>query len=83
MTGPKEKGWYLVCVDGYPLGFGKLSGGTLKINICRDGDGCHHDAAGSNSDGNGSRQPSGSEKTDPDRAGPCKRSDCQKTGDQG
>ena len=30
MTGPKEKGWYLVCVDGYPLGFGKLSGGTLK-----------------------------------------------------
>ena len=26
----KEKGWYLVCVDGYPLGFGKLSRGTLK-----------------------------------------------------
>lgn len=26
----KEKGWFLVCVDGYPLGFGKLSGGTLK-----------------------------------------------------
>lgn len=25
-----EKGWYLVCVDGYPLGFGKLSGQTLK-----------------------------------------------------
>lgn len=30
LTGPKEKGWYLVCVDGYPLGFGKLSQGTLK-----------------------------------------------------
>lgn len=26
----KEKGWYLFCVDGYPLGFGKLAGGTLK-----------------------------------------------------
>ena len=25
-----EKGWYLVCVDGYPLGFGKLSCQTLK-----------------------------------------------------
>ena len=25
-----EKGWYLVLVDGYPLGFGKLTGGTLK-----------------------------------------------------
>ncbi len=23
-------GWCLVCVDGFPLGFGKLSGGTLK-----------------------------------------------------
>jgi small GTP-binding protein len=23
-------GWQLVCVDGYPLGWGKLSGGTLK-----------------------------------------------------
>lgn len=23
-------GWYLVCVDGYSLGFGKLSNGTLK-----------------------------------------------------
>ena len=20
---PKDKGWYLICVDGYPLGFGK------------------------------------------------------------
>lgn len=25
-----EKGWYLVCVDSYPLGWGKLSDGTLK-----------------------------------------------------
>ena len=30
VTDSKEKGWYLVCVDGYPLGWGKLSGGTLK-----------------------------------------------------
>lgn len=26
----KEKGWRLVCVDGHPLGWGKLAGGTLK-----------------------------------------------------
>lgn len=26
----KEKGWFLFCVDGYPLGWGKLAGGTLK-----------------------------------------------------
>ncbi|MGN1166754.1 MAG: RsmF rRNA methyltransferase first C-terminal domain-containing protein [Lachnospiraceae bacterium] len=26
----KEKGWYLVCVDSYPLGWGKLSNGNLK-----------------------------------------------------
>ena len=26
----KEKGWQLVCVDGYPLGWGKLVNGTLK-----------------------------------------------------
>ncbi len=26
----KEKGWYLLLVDGYPLGFGKLLQGTLK-----------------------------------------------------
>ncbi len=26
----KEKGWQLVLVDGYPLGWGKLSSGTLK-----------------------------------------------------
>lgn len=30
VTDRKEKGWYLFCVDGYPLGWGKLSGGTLK-----------------------------------------------------
>lgn len=30
MTGHKDKGWYLVCVDGYPLGFGKLANQTLK-----------------------------------------------------
>ena len=26
----KEKGWILVCVDGYPLGFGKLDKGRIK-----------------------------------------------------
>ena len=26
----KEKGWQLICVDGYPLGWGKLVNGTLK-----------------------------------------------------
>ena len=26
----QAKGWYLVCVDGYSLGFGKLSGQILK-----------------------------------------------------
>lgn len=30
LTDRKAKGWYLVCVDGYPLGWGKLAGGTLK-----------------------------------------------------
>lgn len=25
-----KKGWYLVCVDGYPLGWGKFSDGTMK-----------------------------------------------------
>ena len=25
-----EKGWYLVCVEGYSIGFGKLSGGVMK-----------------------------------------------------
>lgn len=27
---PKANGWQLVCVDGYPLGWGKLVGSTLK-----------------------------------------------------
>ena len=26
----REKGWQLVCVEGYPLGWGKLVNGTLK-----------------------------------------------------
>ena len=26
----KAKGWCLVCVDGFPLGWGKLSNGSLK-----------------------------------------------------
>ncbi len=30
LVSSKDKGWYLVCVDGYPLGFGKLGNGTLK-----------------------------------------------------
>ncbi len=30
MAALKEKGWYLVCVDGFPLGFGKLANQTLK-----------------------------------------------------
>lgn len=30
LVGEKESGWYLVCVDSYPLGWGKLSKGTLK-----------------------------------------------------
>lgn len=30
LTGAGDTGWYLVCVDGYPLGFGKLTGQTLK-----------------------------------------------------
>lgn len=30
LTTPEEKGWYLICVDGYPLGFGKLMGQVLK-----------------------------------------------------
>lgn len=30
LVSSKEKGWYLVCVDGYPLGFGKLSAQILK-----------------------------------------------------
>ncbi len=30
LTERKAKGWYLVCVDGFPLGWGKASNGTLK-----------------------------------------------------
>lgn len=30
MVTGKSKGWHLICVDGYPLGWGKLSGGILK-----------------------------------------------------
>lgn len=30
LVSSKEKGWYLVCVDGYPLGFGKLTRQMLK-----------------------------------------------------
>lgn len=30
LVSPKEKGWYLVCVDGFPLGFGKLGNQMLK-----------------------------------------------------
>ena len=30
LVSAKAKGWCLVCVDGYPLGWGKLAGGTLK-----------------------------------------------------
>ena len=25
-----EKGWYLICLDGYSLGWGKLAGGIMK-----------------------------------------------------
>lgn len=25
-----EKGWYLVCVDGFSMGWGKLAGGIMK-----------------------------------------------------
>lgn len=25
-----EKGWYLICVDGISLGWGKLAGGIMK-----------------------------------------------------
>lgn len=31
--GGRENGWYLVCVDGYPLGWGKLAGGILKNKL--------------------------------------------------
>lgn len=30
LTSPEASGWYLVCVDGYPLGWGKVVQGVLK-----------------------------------------------------
>ena len=30
LVSQKDKGWFLVLVDGYPLGWGKLANGTLK-----------------------------------------------------
>jgi NOL1/NOP2/sun family putative RNA methylase len=30
ISGDYEDGWQLICVDGYPLGWGKLAGGSLK-----------------------------------------------------
>ena len=30
LVSSKEKGWQLICVEEYPLGWGKLSNGTLK-----------------------------------------------------
>lgn len=30
LVSPKDKGWQLVLVDGYPLGWGKLANGSLK-----------------------------------------------------
>ena len=29
----RQNGWYLVCADGYPLGWGKLAGGQLKNKL--------------------------------------------------
>ena len=33
MEGGRSGGWYLVCVDGYPLGWGKLTGEQLKNRL--------------------------------------------------
>ena len=30
VSGEYKDGWQLICVDGYPIGWGKLTGGTLK-----------------------------------------------------
>ena len=30
LVSPKDKGWYLICIDGFSLGWGKLANGTLK-----------------------------------------------------
>ena len=45
-----EKGWVLVCVDGYGLGWGKAAGGTLKTSIMQDGECSHELSIGSVSD---------------------------------
>ncbi len=38
---PDSKGWALVCVDGYPLGWGEsLMVPSLKTSILQVGDGC-------------------------------------------
>ena len=33
--GEGEKGWYLICVDGFSLGWGKLAGGVMKNHYPR------------------------------------------------
>ena len=40
---PGEKGWYLVCVDGYPLDSGSWHPRRSRTNISRDGGGSHYD----------------------------------------
>ncbi len=30
-----EKGWYLICMDGFSLGWGKLAGGIMKNHYPR------------------------------------------------
>ena len=30
-----EKGWYLICVDGFGLGWGKMAGGVMKNHYPR------------------------------------------------
>ena len=30
-----EKGWYLICVDGFSMGWGKLAGGIMKNHYPR------------------------------------------------
>ena len=30
-----EKGWYLICVDGFSIGWGKLAGGVMKNHYPR------------------------------------------------
>ena len=40
----KAKGWHLVCTDGFPLGWGKVTNGTLKNKYLLDGGISLHDA---------------------------------------